>query len=260
MRVSLEMLGVPRVYEKMLWNQVKNGPIPEHIGIILDGNRRWAKCRGLDPWKGHEKGARKVEDFLDWCGQIEKIRTVTLYAFSTENFQRTPQEVSEIMRLLRQHLEGLLRDERIRRNEIRVKVLGRVHVLPQELQDLVRQVEESTAHYQRHYFNFAVAYGGRTEIVDAVSSLARDVKDGKLALDGIDEKVIESYLYTAHLPKCSPDLIIRTSGEIRLSNFLTWQGAYSELLFVDAFWPDFRKLDLLRAIRLYQKRRRRFGG
>jgi tritrans,polycis-undecaprenyl-diphosphate synthase [geranylgeranyl-diphosphate specific] len=260
LRKSLKALGVPRLYERMLWNQVQNGPIPEHIGIILDGNRRWAKRRGLDPWKGHAEGARKVEDFLDWCGEIEKIRTITLYAFSTENFRRTEKEVCEVLRLLKEYLQSLLKDERIRKNEIRVKVLGRVHLLPEELQELIRQVEANTAHYQRHYFNFAVAYGGRTEIVDAVTSLARDVRDRKLPLERISEKTIENYLYTAHLPKCSPDLIIRTSGEVRLSNFLTWQGAYSELCFVDVFWPDFRKLDLLRAIRMYQKRQRRFGG
>lgn len=260
LRTTLDVLAVPKVYERMLWNQIRNGPIPEHIGIILDGNRRWARRRGLSPWKGHEEGAKKVEDFLDWCGDIQKIRTITLYAFSTENFKRTQKEVIEIFRLLKQYLNSLLKDERIRKNEIRIKVLGRTQVLPEELQELIRRVEESTAHYERHYFNFAVAYGGRSEIVDAVTSLARAVKDEKMDLDEINEQVIERYLYTSHLPKCNPDLIIRTSGEVRLSNFLTWQAAYSELCFVDVFWPDFRKLDLLRAIRMYQKRKRRYGG
>jgi tritrans,polycis-undecaprenyl-diphosphate synthase [geranylgeranyl-diphosphate specific] len=258
-QVATGQAAVQRAYENIVWNQIQNGPIPEHVGIILDGNRRWAVRRGLDPWKGHEQGAQKVEDFLDWIGEIEKIRTVTLYAFSTENFQRPPQEVSAILRLLKDYLNSLLTDERIRKNQIRVKVLGRTQLLPVEIRELIRRVEESTAHYDRHYFNFAVAYGGRTEIVDAVSSLARDVKEERLSIDQISEQVIEGYLYTAHLPKCSPDLIIRTSGEIRLSNFLTWQGAYSELFFVDVFWPAFRKLDLLRAIRMYQKRKRRFG-
>jgi tritrans,polycis-undecaprenyl-diphosphate synthase [geranylgeranyl-diphosphate specific] len=258
-QVATGQAAVQKAYENIVWNQIQNGPIPEHIGIILDGNRRWAVRRGLDPWKGHEQGAQKVEDFLDWIGEIEKVRTVTLYAFSTENFQRPPQEVSAIFRLLKDYLNSLLTDERIRKNQIRVKVLGRTRLLPGEIRDLIRRVEESTAHYDRHYFNFAVAYGGRTEIVDAVSSLARDVKEERLSIDQINEQVIEGYLYTAHLPKCSPDLIIRTSGEIRLSNFLTWQGAYSELFFVDVFWPAFRKLDLLRAIRMYQKRQRRFG-
>jgi len=259
MRVALEHGTVQKIYEEMLWEQVRNGPIPEHIGIILDGNRRWARRRGLDPWKGHEEGAKKVEDFLDWCGAIEKIRTITLYAFSTENFTRSPKEVTEIFRLLEHYLKSLLKDERIVRNEIRVKILGRINMLPEEFQDLIREGESKTAHYSRHFFNFAVAYGGRTEIVDAVRSIAQSVKEESLSLDDIDEGTIEGYLYTSHLPKCSSDLIIRTSGEVRLSNFLTWQGAYSELCFVDVFWPDFRKMDLLRAIRTYQNRHRRFG-
>lgn len=260
MRATLERTSVQKIYEAMVWSQIRGGPIPEHIGVILDGNRRWARSRGLDPWKGHEQGARKMEDFLDWCGDISEIRSITLYAFSTENFKRSEKEVSEIFRLLKEYLNSLLKDERVVKNEIRVKMLGRMEMLPQEFQELIRQVEEKTANYRKHYFNFAIAYGGRTEIVDAVRSLAQNVQENKLSLEDINENLIESYLYTAHLPKCSPDLIIRTSGEVRLSNFLTWQGAYSELCFVDVYWPDFRKLDLLRAIRMYQHRQRRFGG
>lgn len=260
MRATLERTSVQRVYESMVWNQIQNGPIPEHIGVILDGNRRWARSRGLDPWKGHEQGARKMEDFLDWCSDINEIRSITLYAFSTENFSRSQKEVTEIFRLLEHYLKSLLKDERIVKNEIRVKILGRVKMLPKEFQDLIREIEDKTAHYRKHFFNFAVAYGGRTEIVDAVRTIARRVKENKLSLDDIDETTIEGYLYTSHLPKCSSDLIIRTSGEVRLSNFLTWQGAYSELCFVDVFWPDFRKMDLLRAIRTYQNRHRRFGN
>ena len=259
-RAATQKVAIQKIYENMLWNQVKDGPIPEHIGVILDGNRRWAASRGLDPWKGHKQGAEKLEDFLDWCGEIEKIRTVTVYVFSTENFRRSEKEILEIFKLLNEYLTGLLQDERIVKNEIRVKMLGRIHVLPQEFQDLISRVEKKTEHYSRHFFNFAIAYGGRTEIIDAVRTIAREVKEGKLTLEGIDEKVIEGHLYTAHLPQSSPDLIIRTSGEIRLSNFLTWQGAYSELCFVDVHWPDFRRLDLLRAIRMYQRRLRRFGA
>ena len=260
MRATLERTSVQKVYEAMVWSQIRGGPIPGHIGIILDGNRRWARSRGLAPWKGHAQGARKMEDFLDWCGEIDEIRSITLYTFSTENFKRSEKEVTEIFRLLKQHLNSLLKDERVVRNEIRVKMLGRIEMLPEEFQDLIRQIEEKTAHYQKKYFNFAIAYGGRTEIVDAVRCLAQSVKEEKLNLDDINEKLLETYLYTAHLPNCSPDMIIRTSGEVRLSNFLTWQGAYSELCFVDVYWPDFRKLDLLRAIRMYQHRQRRFGG
>ena len=260
LRAALEGSTAQHVYERMMWNLIRPGPIPEHIGVILDGNRRWALRRGLDPWRGHERGAQNVEDFLDWCGEIEGLRTVTLYAFSTENFQRSEREVAEIFRLLKDYLESLLTDERIRKNEIRIKMLGRTHRLPEDIQALIRRVEEATAHYDRRFFNFAIAYGGRGEIVDAATSLARDVQAGKLDPEGIDEKAIERYLYTSHLPKSSPDLIIRTSGEVRLSNFLTWQGAYSELLFVDVSWPDFRKLDLFRAVRLYQRRQRRYGA
>jgi tritrans,polycis-undecaprenyl-diphosphate synthase [geranylgeranyl-diphosphate specific] len=260
MRATLERTSVQKVYEAMVWSQIRGGPIPGHIGIILDGNRRWARSRGLAPWKGHAEGARKMEDFLDWCGEIDEIRSITLYTFSTENFKRSEKEVTEIFRLLKQYLNSLLKDERVVRNEIRVKMLGRIEMLPEEFQDLIRQVEEKTAHYKKKYFNFAIAYGGRTEIVDAVRSLAQNVKEEKLKLDDINEKLLETYLYTAHLPNCNPDMIIRTSGEVRLSNFLTWQGAYSELCFVDVYWPDFRKLDLMRAIRMYQHRQRRFGG
>jgi tritrans,polycis-undecaprenyl-diphosphate synthase [geranylgeranyl-diphosphate specific] len=260
MRATLERTSVQKVYEAMVWSQIRGGPIPGHIGIILDGNRRWARSRGLAPWKGHAQGARKMEDFLDWCGEIEEIRSITLYTFSTENFKRSEKEVTEIFRLLKEYLNSLLKDERVVKNEIRVKMLGRIEMLPDEFQDLIRQVEEKTAHYRKKYFNFAIAYGGRTEIVDAVRNLAEHVKEEKLNLDQISEKLIEKYLYTAHLPNCNPDMIIRTSGEIRLSNFLTWQGAYSELCFVDVYWPDFRKLDLMRAIRMYQHRQRRFGG
>lgn len=260
LRATLERTSVQKIYESMVWNQIQHGPIPRHIGVILDGNRRWARSRGLDPWKGHEQGARKMEDFLDWCGDIEEIRSITLYAFSTENFKRSEKEVTEIFRLLKDYLHSLLKDERVVKNEIRVKMLGRIEMLPEEFQELIRQVEEKTAHYRKRFFNFAIAYGGRTEIVDAVKSLAENVKADKLSLEDINESLIESYLYTAHLPECSPDMIIRTSGEVRLSNFLTWQGAYSELCFLDVYWPDFRKLDLLRAIRMYQYRQRRFGG
>jgi len=197
MRATLERTSVQKVYEAMVWSQIRGGPIPGHIGVILDGNRRWARSRGLAPWKGHEQGARKMEDFLDWCGEIDEIRSITLYTFSTENFKRSEKEVTEIFRLLKQYLNSLLKDERVVRNEIRVKMLGRIEMLPEEFQDLIRQVEEKTAHYQKKYFNFAIAYGGRTEIVDAVRSLAQNVKEEKLRLDDINEKLLETYLYTS---------------------------------------------------------------
>ncbi len=257
--VALDLPIVQEFYETNLLTQIRNGPIPVHIGVILDGNRRWARSKGLDPWQGHIEGSKKIEDFLDWCSEIDEIKVVTLYAFSTENFNRPQKEVREIFKLLTDYLTNLLEDKRIHKNEIRLKMLGRINMLPKSIQKLIKELEEGTAHYKKKYFNFAIAYGGRTEIVDAVRSIASRVKANKLALKDIDEEMIESSLYTSHLPDCSADMIIRTSGEVRLSNFMTWQGAYSELCFIDVYWPAFRKLDLFRAIRTYQKRQRRFG-
>jgi len=254
----LSAVGVYRLYEGWLWRQVKNGEKPEHIAIILDGNRRWASENVLNPWLGHEKGAEKVEELLDWCLMLD-VKSVTLYAFSTENFRRTPDEVEEIMRIAGERFRELLTDERIRRKKVRVKVLGRVNLLPEELQQLIGEVEKSTEAYDEHFLNFAFAYGGRAEIVDAARKIAEQVHEGKLNPEKVDEKTFEQYLYTSHMPQQDPDLIIRTSGEERLSGFLLWQSAYSELCFLDVYWPDFRLIDLLRAVRTFQKRKRRFG-
>jgi tritrans,polycis-undecaprenyl-diphosphate synthase [geranylgeranyl-diphosphate specific] len=254
----LSAAGVYRVYEKWLQYQVKNGNKPEHIAIILDGNRRWASSQSFSPWIGHHIGARKVEDLLEWCLDL-KVKSITLYAFSTENFQRASDEVAQIMQIVEEKLREILTDERIHRNKVRVKVIGRMGLLPKSLQELIRETEEATRDYDQHFLNIALAYGGRAEIVDATRKIAQKIEKGKLKPDAIDEEVFESHLYTAHLPKQDPDLIIRTSGEERLSGFLLWQSAYSELLFLDVYWPDFRRIDLLRAVRTYQRRKRRFG-
>jgi tritrans,polycis-undecaprenyl-diphosphate synthase [geranylgeranyl-diphosphate specific] len=255
----LSIIGAYKAYEKWLWHQVKNGEKLEHIAIILDGNRRWASENDLNPWLGHEKGAERVEQLLDWCDKLG-VKFVTLYTFSTENFRRSPQEVEEIMRIAGEKFRKLLTDERIHRNKVHVKVIGRVNLLPESLQKLIAEVEETTANYDNQFLNFAFAYGGRAEIVDATKTIAEKVKNGELSLDDVDESTFEQYLYTSHMPKQDPDLIIRTSGEERLSGFLLWQSAYSELCFLDAYWPDFRFIDLLRAIRTFQKRKRRYGG
>lgn len=258
LKTILKALGVYRIYEKWLWNQIKNGTKPEHIAIILDGNRRWALEHSLNPWVGHQHGAEKVEKLLKWCLDIG-VKSVTLYAFSTENFQRPKQEVVEIMRILEEKLRNIITDERIHKNKVRVKIIGRRNLLPRSLQKLIKDAEESTKDYEEHFLNVALAYGGRAEIVDAARKIAEEVKLGRLSPDEIDEHSFERFLYTAHLPKQDPDLIIRTSGEERLSGFLLWQSAYSELCFLDVYWPDFRKIDLLRAVRTYQRRKRRFG-
>jgi tritrans,polycis-undecaprenyl-diphosphate synthase [geranylgeranyl-diphosphate specific] len=249
---------VYKIYEKILWNQIKDGVIPEHIGIILDGNRRWASERCVPSWTGHRVGADKVEDLLNWCLDL-KVRTVTLYVFSTENFKRSEKEVQEIMRLFNERLKTVLSDERIHKSRVQIRAIGRINLLPESTQKLIRSVEESTKEYNHHYLNMAIAYGGRAEIIDATKRIAEEVKVGKISVDNIDEKTIEEHLYTSYLPKSDPDIIIRTSDEERLSGFLLWQGAYSELCFVDVHWPDFRRIDLWRAIRTYQHRERRYG-
>jgi tritrans,polycis-undecaprenyl-diphosphate synthase [geranylgeranyl-diphosphate specific] len=254
----LSYVGAYKLYEKWLWRQLKNGIRPDHIAIILDGNRRWASEQILDPWFGHEKGAEKVEQLLDWCLKLN-VKSITLYAFSTENFGRSKAEVEEIMRIAGDNFKRILTDERIHRNKVRVKVIGRVNLLPENLQQLISDVENATQNYDQHFFNIAFAYGGRAEIVDAAKKIAEKVREGKLKPEAVDEETFEKYLYTAHLAKQDPDLIIRTSGEERLSGFLLWQCAYSELCFVDVYWPDFRLIDLLRAVRIFQKRKRRYG-
>jgi len=254
----LSVLGVYGIYEKWLWYQVKNGAKPEHIAIILDGNRRWALNHSLNPWMGHHYGADKTEKMLRWCLEMG-VKTVTFYAFSTENLQRSHEEVEELMRLFEEKLEETLRNEEINKHRIRVKVIGRLDLLPDKLQDMIEKVEDMTKDYNEHFLNLAIAYGGRAEIVDATKKIAHYVKEGKLLPEDINEKIFEGYLYTAYLPKQDPDLIIRTSGEERLSGFLLYQSAYSELCFLDVYWPEFRRIDLLRAIRTYQRRKRRFG-
>jgi tritrans,polycis-undecaprenyl-diphosphate synthase [geranylgeranyl-diphosphate specific] len=255
----LSVLGIYKAYEKWLWFQIKNSAKPEHVAIILDGNRRWANEKEVNPLLGHKKGAETVEQLLDWCEKLG-VKSVTLYAFSTENFRRTSEEVREIMQIAEVEFRKLLTDERIHRNKVHVKVIGRVNLLPETLQKLIADVEKATANYDSQFLNFAFAYGGRAEIVDATKVIAEKVKSGELNIDDVNEATVEKYLYTAHMPNQEPDLIVRTSGEERLSGFLLWQAAYSELVFLDVYWPDFRLIDLLRAFRTFQRRKRRFGA
>ncbi len=254
----LSAVGAYKAYEKWLWHQVKDGVMPEHVAIILDGNRRWASERALDSWIGHRYGANRVTQLLDWCLGLG-VKCVTLYSFSMENFMRKPREIEEIFSIVEEKLREILTDERIKKNKVRVKVIGRVELLPKKLQQLIHEAEEATKSYDRQFLTIALAYGGRAEIVDAAKKIAEKVKQNEIPLEKIDEKMFERFLYTAHMPKPDPDIIIRTSGEERLSGFLLWQSAYSELCFLDMYWPDFRRIDLLRAVRTYQKRKRRFG-
>ncbi len=254
----LTSIGVYKVYGRWLKSQLNKVDMPCHIGIILDGNRRWARGQNMEPWEGHWAGGERVKDFLEWCLNLG-ITTVTLYAFSTENFRRNEKEVGELMKIYEKALREVLASDILQKNKVRVKAIGRRNLLPENLQVLITNVEEQTKEYSKFYLNIALAYGGRAEIVDATRELGLLIKAGKLEPEQIDEKLIEEHLYTRHLPQQEPDLIIRTGNESRLSNFLLWQAAYSELFIVDVYWPDFREIDLQRVIRNYQQRNRRYG-
>ncbi|MCD6370917.1 MAG: di-trans,poly-cis-decaprenylcistransferase [Thermoplasmata archaeon] len=257
MDISKELVDTAyKAYEKRLLSIVKKGEIPKHIGIIMDGNRRFAKELWMEPTKGHEKGKDKLEEVLEWCRELG-VKIITVYAFSTENFKRSREEVEKLIKLFVESLREAADDERVKKNGVRIKVIGQTDILPDELKEAIRYAEEKTKHNNNFYLNVAIAYGGREEIVRAIKEIARKVKDGKLEVEDITEDVVREHLYTGNLP--DPDLILRTSGEERISNFLLWQSAYSEFYFSDIYWPTFRKIDFLRAIRAYQLRQRRFG-
>jgi tritrans,polycis-undecaprenyl-diphosphate synthase [geranylgeranyl-diphosphate specific] len=248
---------VYRVYERRLAKAVKAEKVPAHVAIIMDGNRRFAEELGMDRGKGHQEGRNKLEELLVWCLELD-IKNLTVYAFSTENFARTGDEVKGLMALFEKSFRDVGDDERVHKNKIRLRVLGQRELLPREVQEAIAYAEEKTRGYSDYSFNICVAYGGREEILDALRAVAAKVKSGELSLDDIDEKLFAQHLYTADLP--DPDLILRTSGEERVSNFLLWQLAYSELYFTDVYWPGLRKIDFLRAIRSYQQRKRRLGA
>jgi tritrans,polycis-undecaprenyl-diphosphate synthase [geranylgeranyl-diphosphate specific] len=244
-------------YEKRLLKQVHAATPPNHLAIIMDGNRRFAEELGLTAVSGHERGREKLEQVLEWCLEVG-VRILTVYAFSTENFTRPREEVEHLMRLFAVNFRRLGDEPRVHEHQIRVRVFGKRELLPAEVREAVEFAESRTRAYSTYFLNLAVAYGGREEIVEAMRSLARDAAAGTLDPEAIDAKLFSKRLYTADLP--DPDLVLRTSGEERISNFLLWQLAYSELYFVDVYWPGFRKVDFLRAIRSYQQRKRRFGA
>ena len=229
--------------------------IPTNLGIIMDGNGRWARKRGLPRTAGHVTGAqvfRKITKYCEKCG----VRYLTVYAFSTENWRRPQEEVDSIMNLLRQYLKESLAD--FQHENIVVRFIGNREELAEDIRDLIKEAEESTAHKTGLTLNIALNYGGQQEIAQATRVLAQRVADGALKPDEIDEKMLEKALYTEDQPPV--DLILRPSGEYRLSNFLIWQSAYAEFVFMDVLWPDFKEEDLDRAFEEYARRDRRFGG
>ena len=229
--------------------------MPRHIAIIMDGNRRWARQRGKNASFGHREGAKTLEKIVRYANKIG-LEYITVYAFSTENWKRAEDEVSALMMLLQNYLDDY--SKRADTENIRVKVLGDITALKPGMQKSIINCMERTKDNTGVTFNIALNYGGRDEIIKAVKKIAEDVKTGRVSIDDIDEEMISNNLYTAGMP--DPDLLIRTSGELRLSNFLPWQVVYSEFLFIDKNWPDFDEEDLDNAIIEYQKRTRKFGA
>ena len=228
---------------------------PKHIAIIMDGNRRWAKAKGMPGKAGHKEGAKTLEKIVRYANKIG-LGYITVYAFPTENWKRTEDEVGALMTLLQNYLDDY--SKRADTENIRVKVLGDISVLSEGMQKSINNCMERTKNNTGVTFNIALNYGGRNEIVSAVKNIAKEVKDGNLEIEDITEEVISNNLYTKGEP--DPDLVIRTSGELRTSNFLPWQIVYSEFVFLDKLWPDFTEEDLDSAILEYQRRNRKFGG
>lgn len=228
--------------------------IPKHVAIILDGNRRFAKKLMAKPWKGHAWGKEKVKKILDWTRELD-IKELTLWAFSFENFNRPKKEFDYLMKLFREALEELKKDMRIEEDKIKIRFIGRLELFPKDVHESMLQIMEKTKEYTKYVVNFAMAYGGRAELVDAAKRIARKIEKGELKAEEVDFATFEKELYMTD----KPDLIIRTGGERRTSGFLLWQGDYAEWIFLEKTWPEFEKEDLVQCIRDYQQRERRFG-
>jgi len=242
--------------ERAVYATLKPERLPEHVAIIMDGNGRWAGQRSLKRFLGHQQGAKTVQEVTETAARIG-LPWLTLYAFSLENNLRRPKsEVSFLMRLLRSYLENNV--QRMLDNNVRLKYIGRTHELPPEVQEKMRWAEQATARNTGTTLTLALNYGGRSELVDAFRGLAAEMKHKHINPEHITEEDIHRHLYTAHMP--DPDLLIRTSGEMRLSNYLLWQVAYTEIFVTERLWPDFRGLHLLEAIADFQRRERRYGG
>jgi undecaprenyl diphosphate synthase len=246
--------SVAEYTEEALLAMVSAGPVPQHVAIIMDGNGRWAQARRLPRIAGHRAGIASAREVVEVSRELG-ISVLTMFAFSSENWQRPPHEVHDLMGLLEHYLREELAT--LKKHEIRFRAIGRLQELPDSVQRWIGRVEEETRRYERMALNLALNYGGRAEIIDAVAALVGDVQAGRATPGPLTEAVFARYLTTGGLP--DPDLIIRTSGEFRISNFLLWQAAYAELYFTTTLWPDFHRRELLTALVDYQRRERRFG-
>ncbi|RMH35321.1 MAG: isoprenyl transferase [Nitrospirae bacterium] len=251
---NLQVVPSDHVTDSELFRQLDPQRIPVHIAMIMDGNGRWAELRGLPRISGHREGLSALREVLDTCHQLG-VRIVTIYAFSSENWNRPPHEIELLMNLLEEYLQR--ERSHFLEHRIRFFPIGQLEKLPASVSTLVHEVAEETRHFTERTLTVALSYGGRAEILDAIQRLAYDVESGTLRPSQIDESLFTRYLATDGLP--DPDLLIRTSGETRISNFLLWQIAYTELYFTKTLWPDFRRQELMRAILDYQRRERRFG-
>jgi tritrans,polycis-undecaprenyl-diphosphate synthase [geranylgeranyl-diphosphate specific] len=228
--------------------------VPRHLGIIMDGNRRFSKRLMMKPWKGHEWGVEKLKKILEWCREYD-VKELTLYTFSIQNFDRPKQEFDYLMKIFNENFEALKDDKRISENGIRVNVIGRLWMFPKDLQEKMQYIMDKTKGNSKYVINFAMAYGGQEEVVDAAKRIAELIKSGKLDVADINKEVFAQNLYI----KDEPDLIIRTGGERRLSNFMSFQSAYTEFIFLDKLFPDFEKDDFIGCMNEYSNRQRRFG-
>ncbi|MBI5392627.1 di-trans,poly-cis-decaprenylcistransferase [Candidatus Woesearchaeota archaeon] len=237
----------------MTKNDKTASPI-KHIAIIMDGNRRFADKNKLLKLKGHEQGAKKVEEVLDWCKEFN-IKELTLYTFSAQNFSRSKEEVNYLFTLFERYFKKFIDDKKIYKNKIKINFIGRIELFPKNIQKMVEELREKTKLHDKFILNFAFGYGGREEIVDAVKKIAEQVKFGNLAVDEINEQIVQNALYL----QSEPEIVIRTSGEKRTSNFLLWQANYAEWFFIDNYWPEFSKQDFVDVLNEYAERERRFG-
>lgn len=234
---------------------MEGGKVPKHIAIILDGNRRFAKRLMMKPWMGHEWGFKKVEKLIDWLSELKFVKELTLYAFSMQNFNRPKDEFEYLMKVFKDMCDRFSDDQRVMDNGIRINFIGRTYLFPADLQEKMKNISEKTKNNDKYVINIALAYGGREEVIDAVKKVGEQIKKGELDVDKINEEVFSKNLYM----ESEPDIIIRTGGEKRTSNFLIWQSNYSEWFFLEKTWPEFEKEDLLQVIEEYKQRERRFG-
>jgi len=245
-----------RLYARRVEGHLDHAQVPKHIGVVMDGNRRWAKAAGSTTAQGHRAGADKIEEFLGWCTETD-VEVVTLWLFSTDNFDRPQEELVPLFGIIEDVVRSLAADGRWR-----VHHVGALDMLPQGMRDAIKEAEETTAGRDGILVNVAIGYGGRQEIAEAVRSMILDAADKDTSMEelaeSVDVETIGRHLYTGDQP--DPDLVIRTSGEQRLSGFMLWQTAHSEYYFCEVFWPAFRKVDFLRALRDYAARHRRYGG